>query len=62
MIFFLVFSFRVVCLSLVLSFSLSFFLVYTFLTWGPRYTVVKVLRYKSEGRWFEPTWCHGVFR
>ena len=21
-------------------------------------TVVKVLRYKSEGRWFDPSWCH----
>jgi hypothetical protein len=24
-------------------------------------TVVKVLRYKSEGRWFEPRWCHWNF-
>jgi hypothetical protein len=24
-------------------------------------TVVKVLRYKSEGRWFDPRWCHGIF-
>jgi hypothetical protein len=23
-------------------------------------TVVKVLRYKSEGRWFDPKWCHGI--
>jgi hypothetical protein len=23
-------------------------------------TVVKVLRYKSEGRWFDPR-CHGIF-
>jgi hypothetical protein len=23
-------------------------------------TVVKVLRYKSEGRWFDPRWCHGI--
>ena len=22
-------------------------------------TVVKVLCYKSEGRWFDPSWCHG---
>ena len=21
-------------------------------------TVVKVLCYKSEGRWFDPGWCH----
>jgi len=24
-------------------------------------TVVKVLCYKSEGRWFDPSWCHGIF-
>jgi len=24
-------------------------------------TVVKVLCYKSEGRWFGPSWCHWIF-
>ena len=24
-------------------------------------TVAKVLRYKSEGRWFDPRWCHWNF-
>jgi hypothetical protein len=24
-------------------------------------TVVKVLCYKSEGRWFDPRWCHRNF-
>ena len=24
--------------------------------------VVKVLRYKSEGRWFDPGWCQWIFR
>jgi hypothetical protein len=24
-------------------------------------SVVKVLRYKLEGRWFNPRWCHGIF-
>jgi hypothetical protein len=24
-------------------------------------TVVKVLRYKSESRWFDPRWCHEFF-
>jgi hypothetical protein len=24
-------------------------------------TVVKVLRFKSEGRWFDPRWCHWNF-
>jgi hypothetical protein len=32
------------------------------LTLGDRgSTVVKVQRYKSEGRWFDPRWCHGIF-
>jgi len=22
--------------------------------------VVKVLCYKSEGRWFDPSWCHDI--
>ena len=24
-------------------------------------TVVKVLCYKSEGRWFDPSWCQWLF-
>ena len=24
-------------------------------------TVVKLLCYKSEGRWFEPSWCQWIF-
>ena len=24
-------------------------------------TVVKVQCYKSEGRWFDPSWCHWIF-
>ena len=24
-------------------------------------TVIKVLCYKSEGRWFDPSWCHCIF-
>jgi len=24
-------------------------------------TVVKVLYYKSEGRWFDPSWCQWIF-
>ena len=24
-------------------------------------TVVKTLRYKSESRWFDPSWCHWNF-
>ena len=26
-----------------------------------RSTVIKVLCYKSEGRWFDPSWCHWSF-
>jgi len=24
-------------------------------------TMVKVLCYKSEGRWFDPSWCQWIF-
>jgi len=30
-------------------------------TWDRSSTVVKVLCYKSEGRWFDPGWCHWNF-
>ena len=30
--------------------------------WGDRgSTVINMLRYKSEGRWFDPSWCHWNF-
>jgi len=32
-----------------------------FLRIGGDRTVVKVLCYKSEGRWFDPSWCHWNF-
>jgi len=31
------------------------------INWGRGGTVVKVLHYKSEGRWFDPNWCHWNF-
>jgi len=32
------------------------------MAWGDRGgTVVKVLCYKSEGPWFDPSWCHWNF-
>jgi hypothetical protein len=43
----------VLMLNLILFMS-----VHTF-HWGHRgVTVFKVLRYKSEGRWFDSRWCH----
>jgi len=30
-------------------------------TWDRGSTVVKVLCYKSEGRWFDPSWCQWIF-
>jgi hypothetical protein len=34
----------------------------TFESMGDRSsTVVKVLRYKLQGCWFDPRWCHGIF-
>ena len=33
-----------------------------YVRWGDRgNTVVKVLCYKSEGPWFDPSWCHLIF-
>ena len=29
--------------------------------WDRGGTVVKVLCYKSEGRWFDPSWCQRIF-
>jgi len=40
------------------------FLVFTHINMGVGdrgSTVVKVLCYKSEGRWFDPSWCHWNF-
>jgi hypothetical protein len=37
------------------------FNVYNLLKGDCGSTVVKVLRYKSEGRWFDFRWCHGIF-
>ena len=44
------------------EFAWNFILTLILLTWGDRgSTVVKVLCYKSEGRWFDPRWCHWNF-
>ena len=40
---------------------LSFFTKYTELFGDRGGTVVKVLCYKSEGRWFDLSWCHWNF-
>ena len=31
------------------------------LKWDRGSTVVKVLCYKSQSRWFDPSWCHWNF-
>jgi len=39
-------------------------LIYPFLfiiDWDRGSTVVKVLYSKSEGRWFDPSWCQWIF-
>jgi hypothetical protein len=37
-------------------------LSFVFSSFGDRgSTVVKALHYKSEGRWFDPRCCHGIF-
>jgi len=37
------------------------FMIHTILFMYRGSTVVKVLSYKSEGRWFDPNWCHWNF-
>jgi hypothetical protein len=39
------------------------YVLYSYLVVGGDHgnTVVKVLCYKSEGLWFGPRWCHGIF-
>ena len=32
----------------------------THFCWDRGSTVVRVLCYKSEGRWFDPSWCHWI--
>ena len=42
--------------------TLCFYLVIVLLMGGDRGSiVVKVLRYKSEGRWFDPSKCQWIF-
>jgi len=42
--------------------TLPFFTLTHFILKGDRGgTVVKVLCYKSEGRWFDSSWCHWNF-
>jgi len=37
------------------------FRLHFYLNRGRGSTVVKVLCYKSEGRWFDPSWCQWIF-
>jgi hypothetical protein len=39
-------------------FRCKYYLVFNSLVGDRVSTVVKQLRYKSEGRWFDPRWCH----
>ena len=42
--------------------DMHIYLLYIYIFYGDRGgTVVKVLCYKSEGRWFDPSWCHWNF-
>jgi hypothetical protein len=56
-----------VCLSALLftnSYIQYFFGKFYILPFSVGYrssTVVKVLRYESEGHWFDSRWCHGIF-
>ena len=55
-------SFHIISYFNVALFLLSSFNIVLFLLVGDRgSTVVKVLRYKSKGRWFDYRWCHWNF-
>jgi hypothetical protein len=43
--------------------SHTHFILLIFTLWGcdSGGSVVKILCYKSEGRWFDPRWCHWIF-
>jgi len=41
--------------------TIFFFYCSTFAVGDRGSTVVKVLCYKSEGRWFDPSWCQWIF-
>ena len=46
------------------SYIYIYIYIYTYIhtyIWGRGGTVVKVLCYKSEGRCFDPSWCHWYF-
>jgi len=50
-----------VLISLVSVLNLLYFYISTFRSEDRGSTVVKVLRYKSESRWFDSSWCHKIF-
>jgi len=49
--------YRIVALKLVLHFYRLMYLVYKVINGDRGGTVVKVLYYKSEGCWFDPSCC-----
>jgi hypothetical protein len=53
-------TFTVQVASLITAKTLLFLMICTAHPWGNADggTVVKVLCYKSEGRWFDSRWCH----
>jgi hypothetical protein len=52
---------RFVIVLLFAQFLWLFFVKPMFSIYFRKLSVVKLLRYKSEGRWFDPRWCHGIF-
>jgi hypothetical protein len=54
---------KTISLKVPISHPHNYHLLPILLIYGDRSsTVVNVLRYKSEGRWFDPRWCHGNFQ
>jgi len=47
-------------LSIKLLINARIFIIYTYIHGDRGSTVVKVLCYKTEGRWFDPSWCQWI--
>jgi len=48
-------------ISIKIYFTRSISMLHTILSGGRVSTVVKVLCYKSDGRWLDPSWCQWIF-
>jgi len=53
--------FVIVIIIIIILIIIIVIIIYCSYNWDRGGTVVKVLCYKSEGCWFDPSWCHWNF-